>query len=234
MGCGCGQSIRPKCNNKSAPADFCCFRNDERDVEFIDIDTILPRVTLVAEGVPDSIAIEYIRQAAYTVARESRLLERTIKITLQTGVTDYYLEQGSEQIINVKSVELRDGCCKRKKCFEPLRICDGFRFFPPDKIVLDEPPKVDGGTLEIVYYAAPTQDTCEIDKLLYDRHHDVLVHGALASILMMTKYDFADQTMALMYEKKFNQGISSIKIDVARDFRTGPQSEHPSKYWRKI
>ena len=69
-------------------------------------------MTLVAEGVPDSIAIEYIRQAAYTVARESRLLERTIKITLQTGVTDYYLESGSEQILNVKSVELRDGCCK--------------------------------------------------------------------------------------------------------------------------
>ena len=96
MGCGCGQSIRPKCNNKSAPADFCCFRNDERDVEFIDIAEILPRVTLVAEGVPDSIAIEYIRQAAYTVARESRLLERTIKITLQTGVTDYYLEHGTD------------------------------------------------------------------------------------------------------------------------------------------
>lgn len=234
MGCGCGQSIRPKCNNKSASADFCCFRNDERDVEFMDIADILPRVTLVAQGVPDSIAIEYIRQSAYTIARESRLLERTARITLQAGVADYYLEPGSEQIILLKSVELKDGCCKRKRCFEPLRVCDGFRFFPPDKIVIDELPKVDGGELEIVYYAAPTQDTCEIDRLLYDRYHDVIVHGALASLLLMSKYDFADQTMALMYEKKFNQGIASIKIDVARDFKSGPQTEHPSKYWRRI
>lgn len=68
----------------------------------MDISDILPRVTLVAPSVPDSVAIEYLRQAAYTAAKESRLLERTVRLTLQTGVTDYYLEQGSEQIMLIK------------------------------------------------------------------------------------------------------------------------------------
>lgn len=234
MGCGCGQSIRPTCKQQSVQADFCCLRNDERDVEFMDISDMLPRVTLVAKGVPDSIAIEYLRQAAYTLARESRLLERTLKIELQGGVGDYYLEQGSEQIMLVKSIKLDDKCCRRKQCFEPFHLCDGFRFFPPDKIVLDEVPNVDGSTLEVVYYAAPTQDTCEIDKLLFDRHHDTIVAGALAELLLMSKYEFSDIRLASVYEQKFNRGIASAKIDVERDFKAGTMHEHPAKYWRRI
>lgn len=234
MGCGCGQSIRPTCNKQSTVVDFCCLRNDERDVEFVDISDMLPRVTLVAKGVPDSVAIEYLRQAAYTVAKDSRLLERTARLTLQKGVGDYYLEPGSEQITLLKSVKLDDKCCRRRQCFEPFHLCDGFRFFPPDKIVLDELPKEDGGTLEVVYYAAPTQDTCEIDKLLFDRHHDTIVNGALAELLIMTKYEFSDYRLAAIYEQKFSRGIASAKIDVERDFVAGTKNEHPAKYWRKI
>ena len=234
MGCGCGQSIRPTCKQQSIEVDFCCLRNDERDVEFVDISDMLPRVTLVAKGVPDSIAIEYLRQAAHTFARESRLLERTVRITLQQGVGDYYLEQGSEQITLIKSVRLDDKCCQRRECFNPLQLCDGFKFFPPDKIVLNELPKVDGGVLEVVYYAAPTQDTCEIDKLLFDRHHDAIVNGALSELLLMSKYDFSDFRLAAIYEQRFNRSIAQAKIDVARDFTSGTKTEHPAKYWRKI
>lgn len=234
MGCGCGQSVRPSCKQQSTEVDFCCLRNDERDVEFVDIAEMLPRVTLVAKGVPDSIAIEYLRQSAYTVARESRLLERTVRLKTQKGVDDYYLENGSEQIILVKSIRLLDNCDKRKVCFEPFNMCNGFKFFPPDKIILNEIPESDDKTIEVVYYAAPTQDTCEIDRLLYDRYHDVIVHGALSDLLNMTKYDFSDARMSSFYEQKFSRGIASIKIDVARDFVAGTGNEHPSKYWRRI
>lgn len=234
MGCGCGQSIRPTCNKQSTVVDFCCLRNDERDVDFVDISVMLPRVTLVAQGVSDSIAIEYLRKAAYILARESRLLERTARITLQKSVVDYYLENGSEQITLLKSIRLDDKCCHVRKCFEPFNLCNGFKFYPPDKIVLDELPKEDGGTLEVIYYAAPTQDSCEIDRLLYDQYHDTIVNGAIADLLLMSKYDFSDYRLAVVYEQKFRRGIASAKIDVARDFVAGTNNEHPSKYWRKI
>lgn len=234
MGCGCGQSIRPTCKKQSTEVDFCCLRNDERDVEFIDISEMLPRVTLVAKGVPDSIAIEYLRQSAYTFAKESRLLERTIRINTQQGVDDYYLENGSEQIVTIKSVTVDDKCCKRRQCFEPLNVCDRFKFFPPDKIVLNSTPKDDNGSIVVVYYAAPTQDTCEIDKFLFDRHHDAIVHGALSQLLLMSKYDFSDYRLASLYQQWFDKSVASAKIDVARNFTSGVKSEHPSKYWRKI
>lgn len=234
MGCGCGQSVRPTCKQQSTEVDFCCLGNNGRDVEFIDISEMLPRVTLVAEGVPDSVAIEYLRQSAYTVARESRLLERTVRIETQRGVDDYYLEPGSEQITLLKSIKLVDKCTNNKQCFEPLNLCNGFKFFPPDKIVLNEIPKEDGKVLEVVYYAAPTQDTCEVDSLLYDRYHDLIVSGALADLLNMTKYDFSDNRLAYAYEQKFNRGITSVKIDVARDFVAGTGNEHQSKHWRRI
>lgn len=234
MGCGCGQSIRPTCNKQSTVVDFCCLRNDERDVEFIDISELLPRVTLIAKGVPDSIAIEYLRQSAYTLAKDSRVSERTARLTLQKGVNDYYLEQGSEQIMLMKSIKVNDSCCRNQQCFEPFNLCRGFRFFPPDKIVLDETPKSDGGTIEVVYYAAPTQDTCEIDKLLYDRYHETIIAGALSELLLMTKYEFADVRLAAYYKQEFSKGISTAKIDVARDFTSGAGHEHPVKHWRRI
>lgn len=234
MGCGCGQSIRPTCKKQSTEVDFCCLRNDERDVEFIGIADMLPRVTLVANGVPDSIAIEYLRQSALTVARESRLLERKVRIELQEGVDDYYLENGSEQISLVKSITLGDRCNRKRTCVQPFKLCNDFRFYPPDKIVLDKLPENDGEFMEVVYYAMPTQDTCEIDKLMYDRYHDVIVNGALADLLSMSKYEFSDTGLSYLYEQKFNRGIASIKIDVSRDFVSGTLNEHPRKYWNRI
>ncbi|WP_278650999.1 hypothetical protein, partial [Rodentibacter pneumotropicus] len=73
MSCGC---IKPKCNSTN-PVIFTCD-NDGRDVEFIGLDAFLPRVTLVAKGVPDDVALEYLRQSAQTLARDSRLLKREL------------------------------------------------------------------------------------------------------------------------------------------------------------
>lgn len=222
MSCGC---LKPKCGTQPAQQFWC--GNDGRDVEFISLTEFLPRVTLVAKGVPDDVALEYLRQACQTVARDSLLLKRELRLDVQAGVRDYYLENGdAEQVHYVEQVELASGR------ISPFSYQNEFTFEPNDKIILRKTPQADAeNQLYVRYYAIPTQNACEVDKLLFDRYHDVIVNGALASLLLMRQYSFADPQMAMMYERNFKQGIAKAKIDVARQFNT---AEHTFNQWGKI
>lgn len=229
MSCNCA---KPICGTQQAKV-FSCTDNDGRDVEFIGLDEFLPRVTLVAKGVPDDVALEYIRQAAHTLARESRLLKRELRLDVQAGVRDYYIQAGdNEQVHLIHSVgyhnmhSQRICGCGGESCFVALKQCrsNHFSFEPPDKIILAKSPKEDGESELIVnYFAMPTQNCCEVDSLIYDRYHDVVVNGALSWLLVMRHYDFAEPQMAMLYNKEFRKGITAAKIDTMRAFETGTQ-----------
>ncbi|WP_439242463.1 hypothetical protein [Lonepinella sp. BR2474] len=220
----CNPCLKPKCGNQLANVWVC--DNDGRDVEFISLTEFLPRVTLIAKGVPDDVALEYLRQSAQTLAQDSRLLKRELHLDVQAGVRDYYLEQGdNEQVHYVQSVTF--GKCGEKqhcldKCHLPAMRCDDrFVFEPNDKIILKNTPKTDGeNQLWVRYFATPSQTACEVDKLLFDRYHDVVVNGALSNLLYMRQYDFADAQLAVLYEQRFKQGIAKAKIDVMEHFET--------------
>ena len=226
MSCGC---LKPKCGQ--APAISFTCDNDGRDVEFIDLEEFLPRVTLVAKGVPDDVALEYIRQSCQTLARDSWLLKRTAYIDVQAGVKDYYIESGdNEQVYLIHGINLGKGRCWigcSTNCFVPLKGYrnEAFTFEPSDKIILSRIPKEDKeNQLKVDYLAMPTQNACQVDKLLYDRYHDVVVNGALSNLLFMRQYEFADPQMAMVYEKRLKQGIAQAKIDTMRAFETGVQT----------
>lgn len=225
MSCGC---LKPRCGTQPVQQFWC--ENNGRDVEFISLTEFLPRVTLIAKGVPDDVALEYIRQACQRLARDSWLLKRELTLDVQAGVRDYYLESGDfEQVHYIHAVEFgkrKRWCGCRANCFVPMKRCrdENFEFEPPDKVLLTKTPKVDAeNQLKVEYFAIPTQNACEVDKLLYDRYHDVVVNGALADLLLMRQYDFADPQMAQVYDQRFKQGITKAKIDVMREFETGTQ-----------
>lgn len=223
MSCGC---LKPKCGTQQAVTFQC--DNDGRDVEFIALTEFLPRVTLVAQGVPDDVAVEYLRQAAFHFARDSLLLKRELRFDVQAGVRDYYLSNGDhEQVHYIDEIgfgKSRATCHCRSSPSKGIP-CREFQFEPNDKIILANSPKSDGeNQLFVRYFAVPTQSACEVDKLLFDRYHDVIVNGALSELLLMRKYDFADPQMAMFYKREYQQGLAKAKIDVARDFNTGSHS----------
>ena len=117
MPCGC---LKPKCGSQSA-VNFAC-ENDGRDVEFISLAEFLPRVTLIAKGVPDDVALEYLRQAAQTLARDSLLLKRELRLDVQAGVRDYYLDNGdAEQVHYVDEIHLGKRKPYSRVHYKPMR-----------------------------------------------------------------------------------------------------------------
>ena len=81
MPCGC---LKPKCGSQSA-VNFVC-ENDGRDVEFISLAEFLPRVTLIAKGVPDDVALEYLplSQTTKSFCKKPHVLMRKISFTFAT------------------------------------------------------------------------------------------------------------------------------------------------------
>lgn len=230
MSCGC---LKPRCSTQPVQQFWC--ENEGRDVEFIPLTEFLPRITLVAKGVPEDVALEYIRQACQTLARDSLLLKRELRLDVQAQVRDYYLENGDfEQVHYIDEIHLgktSKTCCQIRPELKQFK-CRDFVFEPNDKIILTETPKLDAeNRLFIRYFAIPTQTACEVDKLLFDRYHDVVVNGALSYLLLMRQYEFADPQMAIWYEQKFKQGIAQAKIDVMQRFETGL---HSLNQWGRI
>lgn len=230
MSCGC---LKPKCGTQPANQFWC--ENEGRDVEFVSLTEFLPRITLIAKGVPDDIALEYIRQACQTLARDALLLQRDLYLDIQAQVRDYYLTQGDfEQVHYVSDIHLSK---EKKSCSVPPRRlgyfeCRDFVFEPNDKIILTQTPKMDAeNQLFVRYFAIPTQTACEVDKLLFDRYHEVIVNGALSHLLLIRQYQFSDPQMAMIYDQRFKQGIAQAKIDVAKQFETTPQTLN---HWGRI
>lgn len=196
--CGC---LKIKIGN--CPANFSVVAHNGREVEFVDLAEFLPRVRLVARGVPDDVALEYINAAAIRFARLTGVLKRRVVMDIQAGVQDYFLHAGElEQIHRMDKTSQHQ-----------------WQFIPPDKIWLNHMPHCDvvQGIL-FEYTALPIQAACQVDKLLLDYYQDGVVAGALAELLLMRQYEFADTTLASVYEQKFKYATNAAAIDVTRDF----------------
>lgn len=205
MNCGCLKIRMGDCTDC-----FSVCAHNGREVEFVDLAEFLPRVRLVARGVPDDVALEYINAAAIRFARLTGILKRRAVVDIQAGVQDYYFQAGDfEQIHRADNVTL----CRAEK----------WQFQPPDKLWLEKMPQADTPKgLLFEYTAIPIQAACKVDRLLYDYYQDGIVAGALAELLLMRQYDFADPQMAAVYEQKFNHAKNKAAIDLHRQFSQQP------------
>lgn len=232
MGACCSVSRRCAVVRTEIGGADCAFSvcdHNGREVAFVALSEFLPRVRLIAKGVPDDVALEYLGQAAVDFAVKSRLLKRRLVADIQASVQDYYLEAGeAEQIHLVQLVSVGCDCgggFSRTSCAVRGGYCDSqngvFDFLPPDKVWLKQPPEADVEEgLLVEYVAAPTQSACEVDRLLFDRYQDGIVSGALGYLLLMNQYGFADPHLADVYERRFKKAVNQAKIDVAREFKT--------------
>lgn len=206
------ENITQNCGCLKITAGGCspCFSvcsNNGREVEFINIDEFLPRVRLVAKGVPDDVAIEYINAAAVRFSRETLVLKRRLTIDIQAGVQDYFLKAGDyEQVYRLDDINH----CKK----------NDWQFLPPDKLFLNNNYYNDiKNGLTVEYTATPNQNACMIDKLLYDYYQDAIVNGALAELLLMKHYAFSEpQYLSSVYEQKYNNAVGRAKTDMSRKF----------------
>lgn len=134
----------------------------------------LPNVEEGLEEPDDDIVADRVRETAIAFAEQSWVLQREITIRLQAGVTRYpAIGFPDERIVGIISAKLNDGTgCA---CSGTSASLPGITFnITNTEIHVDSSSS--GGKLSVLVWAAPTEDACAHDVLLYNNYR-----GAIAA-----------------------------------------------------
>lgn len=163
----------------------CCPLPIAEAINTYDWERWLPEVIVGIEDPDEEIAANYVREAAISFARYTRVLQRQILIQLQPGVCTYPVEPyEGEQIVGVMGVGIDD--CRPCEC---RTGCTGFlpNGVPFTLDIARSELHLEGGTgdccggaklLRILVWASPTEDACVHDVFLYDHFRQDITMAA--------------------------------------------------------
>ena len=181
-------------------------------------------VSLYAQGAPDEIYKNAVRDAAIDFAERTNALQHTWCFDLQDCV-DYY----SMEIDDCYTI--KDICsvcvCGREwekaiKWAHCPKSCTWYYEAPCDLYIHPAPNCDIENGLEVTMTIQPGQDSCAIDKIFYDKYAHHIANGALERLLLIKNTAWYDPSSAGLYGLKFRKSIAQVKSQVARNHTSGP------------
>ncbi|SAK62637.1 hypothetical protein AWB76_03284 [Caballeronia temeraria] len=183
-------------------------------VDRVSLDVFLPFVMAGARGLPESMALAYIRQACIEFAQRSNILRRRAFIDMQCGVTDYPVwPDDCEEIARINAV--RVGLTTYRGTRDTIDLCHcGSRFTVRDGLLhLPTPPHGDQPrAVEVRFCAKPAQTACEVDAILHSDWQDAIEDGALARIYQLPGYEFTQPMLATTRARSFYEKIARARV----------------------
>lgn len=187
-------------------------------VEFI------PYISLEVQGVPDEIAAHNIRLAAIEFASRTGAIRQTVCIDAQACVDNYCVE--FDDCYRVKAL---NRVCYGGRDYKAMRqwshcppACSYFYEHPCDLYISPAPSCDERDAIEVEVVLIPGQDSCFVDRKIYDEYAEVIAHGARQRLLMIPDTEWYDPRMAGYYSAQFRKGIAQAKQDVMRRNNFGP------------
>jgi len=192
-------------------------------VDGVPLEDFLPYVLPSVVGLPPEIAAHNIRMAAVAFVRQTQYLERTLFLDRQCGVVDYHLEvPDCYSIMSVSEVRV-DGSPWRAERRLPARGGSWFTFDKPDWLRLGCNPGDDLlKGIEVRVNVLPGQDSCELDRILYDQYADALQHGALENIYRMKSAPWYDPQLSMTHARLFRAAMSEAAGFAMKRHVSGP------------
>lgn len=180
----------------------------------------LPEVIVGIDDPDEEIAASYVREAAITFAKRSRVLQRQVLIALQPGVCTYPVEPYAEEnIVGVIGAAFDDGpvcgCHTQCSAFMPNDI--EFRLDTArNQIHLEESH---GGSccgqakvLRVLVWSAPSEDACEQDVFLYDHFRKAIAQEARRTYSRAVHFRDRALMNTIPKEDEFDIAISRAKV----------------------
>ncbi|WP_147628828.1 hypothetical protein [Pelistega indica] len=183
----------------------------------------VPELKLALGDIPDDIAENYIREAVIAFCERSQVLVRKVEIDVQAGVGDYpIIPEGCEQIISLQRVCVGSHCITDRKILLSFEPCEtgctvhghSVWFVPPNTLNLRPIPTQDKAKAIIAFVAvSPSRDSCECDRIIYDRYHETVINGALARLYLAKTTPWHDRQLAEYHRTLFGAGVSAAGMD---------------------
>jgi hypothetical protein len=193
--------------------------------ESVTLDDFLPYVLPGVEGLPVEIAAHNIRLSAIEFARCTGLSERTLFIDAFEGVGDYWIElPDCYSMVTIRQVCVngREATAARSMdhCFGGCQ----YYFEKPDRLYITAPGCDLPRGIEVVMKVAPGEDSCTIDRCMYDLHAETIAQGALRRIFLMKNAPWFDMALSRENARYFSAGVARGSILRHKQHSSAPMS----------
>lgn len=196
--------------------------------ESVSLEEFLPEVEVEARGVSRDLALWYIREACIEFAEETEFMRRREVLTLQKGVSDYFLTPiDGEQVLKLTGVCYHGRAVDTKSLLRGHDRGVSVSFQPPYQLRLNEEVTKDCDYCAAVdYVALPDRNACDVDRQFSRRYHSAIVTGALAKLLGLTRgkdgpHVFHNPNASEKKTRDFQKEKARAKTDVALQFISG-------------
>lgn len=203
----------------------CCPYQTTSNWETVSLDSLLRHVIPLMPEIPHSMALDRVRQRYIEFARKSSLICTKLYITVQAGVTDYYLEppEGYEifQVLGFDSpgysfVDYWRGS-KRGMWGTDFQVVDN------TSLILNYVPSADRNEkLEVVVALLPSECATTLLKSISTPYGAGIAKGAVADLLMVPNKPWTNGGLASKYEIEFNRVVQSARNLAETNRQTGP------------
>lgn len=184
----------------------------------IPVEAFVPELAFEFNEVPEEIYANYILRAIDRMAREGNVLRRKAEIHVHEHVENYLLEpEDCMDIVAVmKCALMKSNGCRGavvRLTDEPLCISHGvYTWFEHPNVVCFRPARYHD-VFEVEFSVAPTFDACEVDRILFDKYHDVVLAGVRAYLYGIAGKPWSNDQKFASYTLAFQQGIQSASLE---------------------
>lgn len=188
----------------------------------VPFDEFIVYVTAAIAGVPAEAAGFAVRLAAIEWAQRTRAIKRTIRFEVLRAVQEYPLFLAdSWSLVGISEVTV-DGSRVGRSSGPGNGCSRTYAFEMPDAFYLNFPPSRDGaGEMRVV--VSPGQDSCFIDRWVYDQHAETLALGARARLLGMTTEPWYNPSAAQQTRREFDRALARATAADRGGYSSEPQ-----------
>ena len=179
----------------------------------------IPYASMYAQGAPDEIIADAFRRATIEFAERTGVLRQTVCIDAQECVEHYCLE--FDDCYTIKAV---NRVCVFGREYSTLRCwehcppqCSYYYEHPCDLYIHPAPNCDQSDAIEVDVVLLPGQDSCFVDRIIYEEYAEDLAYGALSRLLLIPDTNWYDPRSAGLYDNKFRRSIARAKSTVARN-----------------
>ena len=155
---------------------------------------------------PEPMVEAYVRLAAYNFAFKSGSIREKVRMDLNKGVCDYFINTTSD-VLTIKKIEING-----------MELTTDEYEIDNQTIFLNQVPtcEVQDG-LMIEYSMAPCTDgTCDVPEGMCTRYRQAIINGALGMLYSMSNMDWYNANEAQRYNDDFEDSITEARADSIR------------------
>lgn len=179
--------------------------------EKVSFEEFLPELQLEIPELPNDILMHYVRNASIEFAKRTGILIRHIELLLEPCVENYLLETVDCLTINKVINVCRDGhSVVRVPTAKCAKVnCGGgmVMWWEEPNIAYFTPPPAKECLVTVTVSVTPSDDACEVDKVLLTTHRDAILHGARSQLYAIPRRDWSDGSMATRSLSMFETAI---------------------------